>query len=72
MLFVLPTVLRERHWHDRLRAAYADRPPAIIATTASDYLNGTGKTPPMACGGSSAPALDGNASSTCPTSTLTT
>lgn len=22
MLFVLPSVLRERHWHDRLRAAY--------------------------------------------------
>ncbi|MEV4693132.1 replication-relaxation family protein [Micromonospora zamorensis] len=45
VLFVLPTVLREQHWHDRLRVAYADRPPAIVATTAADYLTGTGKTP---------------------------
>jgi hypothetical protein len=45
VLFVLPTVLREQHWHDRLHTAYADRPPAIIATTAADYLTRTGKTP---------------------------
>jgi predicted transcriptional regulator len=45
VLFVLPTVLREQHWHDRLHTAYADRPPAIVATTADDYLSRTGKTP---------------------------
>jgi hypothetical protein len=45
VLFVLPTVLREQHWHDRLRTAYADRPAAIIATTTADYLTATGKTP---------------------------
>jgi len=45
VLFVLPTVLREQHWHHRLYTAYADQPPAIIATTAVDYLTRTGKTP---------------------------
>lgn len=44
VLFVLPSVLREQHWHDRLAAAYGDRPPAIIAT-AADYLTRTAKTP---------------------------
>lgn len=44
MLFVLPTVLGEQHWHDRLTTAW-QRPPAVIATTALDYLTHTGKTP---------------------------
>ncbi|NJP35215.1 hypothetical protein [Micromonospora thermarum] len=42
---MLPSVLREQHWHDRLSTAYQRRPPAIIATTAADYLTHTGKTP---------------------------
>jgi predicted transcriptional regulator len=45
VLFVLPTVLRERHWHDRLAVAYQRRPPAVIASTAADYLTHTGKSP---------------------------
>ncbi|MEV6965710.1 replication-relaxation family protein [Hamadaea sp. NPDC051192] len=44
VLFVLPSVLREQHWHDRLHTAYK-QPPAIIATTAADYLTHTGKSP---------------------------
>ncbi|MEV0271138.1 replication-relaxation family protein [Hamadaea sp. NPDC050747] len=45
VLFVLPTALRERHWHDRLHAAYPNQAPAVVVTTATDYLTRLGKTP---------------------------
>lgn len=44
ILFVLPTVLREQHWHDRLTTTYKQA-PAIIATTAVDYLTHTSRSP---------------------------
>ncbi len=41
VLFVLPSVVREQHLHDRVRR----NPRVVVATTARNYLDRTGKTP---------------------------